>query len=77
MSKPTAKETITYTPDFKHVYLTKDVGQKYAHKLLQDYFKELTGIKGYWTFYHDYTDDYSHHYTIDNPMIKLVSKLHV
>ncbi len=70
---PPAKETITYTTDYKHATITNSIGQKYAHKLLQDEIKKRTKIKGYWTFWHEYTDDNSYHYTIDNPLMKLMS----
>ena len=67
MSQPIARDTITWRDDMKRVTITNRIGQKYAHKLLQDWIKEKTGIKGYWTFYHDSTDEHAHAYIIDHP----------
>jgi non-homologous end joining protein Ku len=44
------------------------VNIKGVRKVIQDYLKEQTSIKGYWTVWFDYDDGEKYHFTITNPV---------
>jgi len=68
----TIKESIEVDPVDMKISCRNGVNIKGARKVLQDYLKEHTNIKGYWTLYYLKDDGERYHFIVDHPMMRMM-----
>tara|TARA_Y100000310_G_scaffold274573_1_gene290637 strand:+ start:658 stop:894 length:237 start_codon:yes stop_codon:yes gene_type:complete len=66
--KPKASDTIQVRDDLTVIKITKDIDEKYARKLIQQWLKKNTDFMGGWQLFHQGVDEYSHTFKVINPL---------